>query len=70
MNSSRTWRTAAELRARPELSVARDLLASWRAPDDAQARERDRIVALAPAVNECEDGTTSRFACPAAVTRY
>lgn len=32
--------------------------------------ERDRIVALAPAVNECEDGTTSRFACPAAVTRY
>ena len=45
MNSSRTWRTAAELRARPELSVARDLLASWRAPDDAQARERDRIVA-------------------------
>jgi len=45
VNSSRTWRTAAELRARPELSVARDLLASWRAPDDAQARERDRIVA-------------------------
>lgn len=45
MSSSRTWRTAADLRARPELSVARELLASWRAPDDAQARERDRIVA-------------------------
>jgi hypothetical protein len=31
---------------------------------------RRRIVAIEPATNECADGTTSHFACPAAITRY
>jgi hypothetical protein len=31
---------------------------------------RERIVALAPAVNECSDGPASRFACQADTTHY